>query len=243
MNFKPFKESSRDIIRANKTILLYSFLYLLILIGSNFVFSLIPIFGSICTIIMSVIFSLLLLGVSLQIVNGEAINIGAIFSKFGKFVKANLWYLLYSLPSIIGSVIATSCFMGMLAIGLASFLTAGDTTMRYSGTTLLILIVVGIAAFIFSFIWAIVIYFKYCFAMYVSVDEEASNISAKNCLVVSAEMMKGHKCDFFIFQLSFIGWYLLVGLTLGIMSIYVIPYVQIATANFYQALKDEYSNR
>jgi uncharacterized membrane protein len=55
--------------------------------------------------------------------------------------------------------------------------------------------------------------------------------------------MKGHKCDFFIFQLSFIGWYLLVGLTFGIMSIYVIPYVQIATANFYQALKDEYSNR
>ena len=44
--------------------------------------------------------------------------------------------------------------------------------------------------------------------------------------------------DLFILQLSFIGWYLLIGVTFGIAAIYVGPYVSAATANFYNSIKE-----
>jgi len=53
----------------------------------------------------------------------------------------------------------------------------------------------------------------------------------------SMEIMEGHKWEFFVLQLSFIPWYLLVGITFGIASIYVTPYVSTANAEFYNKLK------
>ena len=52
------------------------------------------------------------------------------------------------------------------------------------------------------------------------------------------EIMNGHKFDLFILGLSFIGWYFLVGITFGIASIYVLPYMSATTANFYNSIKE-----
>ena len=54
---------------------------------------------------------------------------------------------------------------------------------------------------------------------------------------VSEKMMDGHKWEYFVFQLSFIGWYLLCGLTLGILYIWVLPYVTVANTMWYEELK------
>jgi uncharacterized membrane protein len=53
----------------------------------------------------------------------------------------------------------------------------------------------------------------------------------------SAEMMKGHKWEYFVFGLSFIGWVLLCCITLGIASIYVVPYMSVANCIWYDKLK------
>lgn len=53
----------------------------------------------------------------------------------------------------------------------------------------------------------------------------------------SMEIMEGHKGEYFVLQLSFIPWYLLVCITLGIASIYVTPYIATANAEFYNKLK------
>ncbi len=53
----------------------------------------------------------------------------------------------------------------------------------------------------------------------------------------SASMMKGHKWEYFVFGLSFIGWILLCGITLGIAAIYVIPYMSTAQCIWYDRLK------
>ena len=241
MNFKPYKQNAKEIIRNNKMLMLYAFICVIVLFICNFICSKIPVMGFIGTLVISLIFSLVMIGVSLQIVNGENIDLNKIFSKFGKFVKAELWYLLYSLPAIIGYAIFIGCFLGLLLLGFATFLSLGDVS--FSGILLVAILIVGLWSFVFSIIWSISIYFKYSFSLYISVDDAAINISAKNCLKVSKEMMKGNKFRFFVFQLSFIGWYLLVGLTLGIMSVYVIPYIQLATAEFYEDLKNQYNNR
>lgn len=47
--------------------------------------------------------------------------------------------------------------------------------------------------------------------------------------------MNGHKMDLFVFDLSFIGWFLLGGISV-IGMLWVVPYYQTAKANFYREL-------
>ena len=65
---------------------------------------------------------------------------------------------------------------------------------------------------------------------------ENPQMTATEALDESQRLMKGSKMDLFILHLSFIGWYLLVIVTLGIAAIWVGPYVQAATAEFYISL-------
>jgi uncharacterized membrane protein len=53
----------------------------------------------------------------------------------------------------------------------------------------------------------------------------------------SMEIMKGHKWEYFVLDLSFILWGLLCVVTLGLATIYVAPYVSAAKAEFYRQLK------
>ncbi len=55
----------------------------------------------------------------------------------------------------------------------------------------------------------------------------------------SEAMMMGHKGEFFVLNLSFIGWSLLVGLTMGVGSLWLIPYVQVTLSNYYDDLLSE----
>ena len=56
-------------------------------------------------------------------------------------------------------------------------------------------------------------------------------------LVQSRRMMKGYKWKRFLLDLSFIGWYILIGITLGIAGVVAYPYITTARALFYENLK------
>ena len=54
----------------------------------------------------------------------------------------------------------------------------------------------------------------------------------------SKRMMKGQKWRTFVLDLSFLGWYILTGFTLGILGIfYVLPYVNQTNAALYETLR------
>lgn len=53
----------------------------------------------------------------------------------------------------------------------------------------------------------------------------------------SWHIMKGHKMDYFILELSFIPWLLLMGITFGIAGIYVIPYMSTTNCKFYDSIR------
>lgn len=57
---------------------------------------------------------------------------------------------------------------------------------------------------------------------------------AKDCLRESQEMMDGRKLDLFTLDLSFIGWYFLGFLTLGIGFLWITPYTEMSQTVFYQ---------
>lgn len=67
---------------------------------------------------------------------------------------------------------------------------------------------------------------------------EDPTLTAKEALAKSKAMMQGHKWNAFVLQLSFLGWDILSGLTLGLLNVfYVAPYKMLTDAALYQKLK------
>ena len=78
---------------------------------------------------------------------------------------------------------------------------------------------------------------SYSYAMTPFILAEHPEMTASAAIDASKAMMDGHKMDLFLLQLTFIGWELLSGLTLGIGHLFLNPYRNAATAVFYENLK------
>jgi len=74
----------------------------------------------------------------------------------------------------------------------------------------------------------------YTFVSFIVIDSDAEG---KDALTKSREMMKGYKTDYFVFILSFFGWFLLIVPTLGLICIWLLPYLMIAETLYYENLK------
>lgn len=106
--------------------------------------------------------------------------------------------------------------------------------------TLIISYVFIIFGYILLIIPGIMIAFSLVMVGYLLADSKETSISeARNIIRESREMMNGYKLDYFIFELSFIGWYFLGAITFGIAYIYVIPYFTFANTLYYQRLKEK----
>lgn len=66
------------------------------------------------------------------------------------------------------------------------------------------------------------------------------DLSVMDTLRLSRKMMDGHKMKLFKLQLSFLGWIFLNVLTLGLASLWLVPYMMTTFAAFYQDVKAEY---
>lgn len=78
----------------------------------------------------------------------------------------------------------------------------------------------------------IIKYYSYLLVPYLIKDEPG--LSAMDTITRSKQMMNGHKWEAFMLDLSFIGWYLLGTLTLGLVNFFwTEPYRQNARAEFY----------
>lgn len=75
---------------------------------------------------------------------------------------------------------------------------------------------------------------SYKMAPYIFVDGEHDGAT---CIKKSKELMNGYKADYFLFQLSFLGWIILGMFTLGILYIWLIPYMCAAEVIYYDELK------
>lgn len=80
--------------------------------------------------------------------------------------------------------------------------------------------------------------FGYALTPYLLVD--CPELTPLQCIKLSDRMMKGHKFDLFYLYLSFIGWFLLCILTLGIGFLWLQPYVSTSVAAFYKDVKEQY---
>ena len=93
---------------------------------------------------------------------------------------------------------------------------------------------------LFVFLWSLLLVvpgiiaaYRYRQALYLLLDHPEK--SAWQCLRESAALMRGHKWELFVLDLSFLGWMLLSALFAPV-SIWLDPYRAITNANYYNRL-------
>ena len=110
---------------------------------------------------------------------------------------------------------------------------------------------VGTAALIslYTWLWSLLfvipgIIKTYSYSQTMFIKTENPNIPASRAIQLSMAMMEGHKWELFILHCSFLGWFLLSGLTYNILGIvYVFPYYYAALAFAYEEIKADAAAR
>jgi uncharacterized membrane protein len=80
------------------------------------------------------------------------------------------------------------------------------------------------------------------YAMTPFILAENPGMTASEAITASKELMDGHKADLFFLQLSFIGWAILNVFTLGIGSLWLVPYINASYAAFYRSICNRRDN-
>ena len=145
---------------------------------------------------------------------------------------------------------------------IGSFLIAGPLALGVTGCTLALVrrkdfklenMFDGFGNFVTAFVlylvnavliclWSLLLYIPgimkaYSYSMSMFILKDNPNMSASEARKASIEMMQGHRWQLFCLHFSFIGWILLSMLTFGILMFWVMPYMNAATAEFYENLK------
>ena len=76
---------------------------------------------------------------------------------------------------------------------------------------------------------------SYAMTFYILADD--NTIGAMEAIDKSKKMMDGYKWKYFCLCLRFLAWALLCLLTLGVGFLWLIPYMQVSAANFYEDVK------
>jgi uncharacterized membrane protein len=99
--------------------------------------------------------------------------------------------------------------------------------------------------FVFIILWmllliipGIIAAISYSMTFYIIADEES--MDAMEAIDKSKAMMDGYKWKYFCLGLRFLGWALLCVLTLGIGFLWLMPYMQVTNAKFYEDVKANY---
>lgn len=151
------------------------------------------------------------------------------FSNFKRFwcitgnILKKIWVYLLLYFVLIFAIAFISVFITAFAAALES------TFVALFGCLLVFILV---AAFIAVAVLLVIKSYLYTLAPYLAWDNK--DMSAKDIVEKSEALMKGNRGKFFLLYLSFIGWILLCGFTLGIGLLWIIPYLQIAFVVFYE---------
>jgi uncharacterized membrane protein len=101
---------------------------------------------------------------------------------------------------------------------------------------------------LFIWLWSLLLIIPgiikaYSYSMTYFILAENKGMSVLEAITLSRKMMDGHKMDLFLLFLSFIGWFILTAITLGIAGIYVYPYFYATLTNFYLSVKEDYMSK
>ena len=232
------KQEAKDTLRgrwgtAIGMILIYSLIVVAISIVSNFI----PLVGGIASIVISIPLSFGFIGQMLKFSRNEQVgffdfftlgfnNFGKSWGIFGNTLLKLVGWILGCVLSIIFAIIfgAGTIVTGVLSSGSEDITTAVGSL----GAMALILF----ALFYVFYIILIVKSYYYVLTEYIGNDNP--DMTAKDVVEKSKEIMTGNRWRFFVLGLSFIGWAILSALTFGIGYLWLAPYMEVTTIKFYE---------
>lgn len=223
------KQQAKDSLRgrwgtAIGMVLVYELLIGAIGVVANFI----PYIGSLALLVISVPLSFGFIGQLLKFSRKE--NVGVVdFFKIGFDNFGKAWAIVgYTFLKLVGYIIAyVVCTVAMVGLIVAAY-NAESVVMLGIGMA-----VIGLA---FLVIYILLIMKAYLFVLTDYIGNDKADMPAKEVVEKSAELMKGHRWEFFVLELSFIGWGILAVLTCGIGFLWLEPYMQMTTIKFYENL-------
>ncbi len=112
---------------------------------------------------------------------------------------------------------------------------------KSSEASIMIAAILFILSYVAFLVLAIYASIRYSFSFYLlAMNPE---LGANTATKLSAQISKGHIWEAFVFDLSFLGWYLLAGITCGLVSLYVTPYQTASFALFTRYLHTDYMRK
>ena len=103
------------------------------------------------------------------------------------------------------------------------------------GKKLVLIILLGIIMFFLSLLLvfpAIIFYYSAYFAP--KIMNDYPNIKPSQAISLSKKIVRGHRGELFVYDLSFLPWLFMTIITVGIAGIYTIPYKRTADALYYE---------
>ncbi len=164
----------------------------------------------------------------LNLARGKTVEIGQLFDGFKQFGDAFVAYLLimllvlaWSLPAMVLAIIV----LGMaVKVGLTGNFAALGAVAYW------------IPLIFVALIPAVIAQFRYSLTYYILND--IPGVGPLEAIDRSAQMMAGNKWKLFCLQCRFIGWGFLCMFTFGLGLLWLIPYMTVSTACFYDNVKD-----
>lgn len=100
----------------------------------------------------------------------------------------------------------------------------------------------GVLVKVFTFLWSMLfivpgIIKSIAYSMTPYIMHENPNISPTEAITLSRTITRGHRWELFKVKISFFFWQILNSLTLGIGSIYIVPYIDTTYAMCYEILR------
>lgn len=101
------------------------------------------------------------------------------------------------------------------------------------GTASLLLLIGGILLVVSS-IWSTILSYYYQLSYFIAIDNP--DLTSKEAVLKSRELMTNNRWNLFKLQFSFIGWIILSAFTFGIGLLWVAPYMLFSIISFYESL-------
>ena len=160
----------------------------------------------------------------------DFLNLG--FSNFKRSWAVSLNIVLKMIIPIILIIVSSI----LTTFGIAGLISASILYSTSSVGLFGLLTTLGVIILIVSMIWATIKSYYYQLSYLVAIDNP--DLTAKEVVEKSANIINGKRWKLFCLQFSFIGWAILSVVTLGIGFIFLLPYVHFAIVAFYKSLID-----
>ena len=108
----------------------------------------------------------------------------------------------------------------------------------FAGKVILLNIAMGIIIFLWSCLFVIpgiIASYRYRFALYNLCDNPEMGVM--EALRMSKVQTNGYKMELFVLDLSFLGWSILCSLTMGILSIWIAPWITQTDIGYFEEIK------